>query len=226
MDFHQLLAKMQQLDTPVSSTPVEECGEMPMPNAPAVPPVTPPSMSVNLNAQGMDNIEDLLKLITKVNPDAAPKDAGLPSLAPMPGIGGPDIEPKAPGLGNLDAGPLKMLPDLDADNDHKVGGEEGPKEIDIELDGDDDADQQPDDLDDGEEKEEEAFGNSAPGSDGPETKDSTFSTHDGNDLNKSKKTFPKVAGGDNPMQKMESGDLRAQIRAELLQRLEEAKGAK
>jgi hypothetical protein len=46
---------------------------------------------------------------------------------------------------------------------------------------------------------------------------------DGNDLNKPKKTFPKVAGGDNPMQRMESGDLRAQIRAELMQRLEEAK---
>jgi hypothetical protein len=49
---------------------------------------------------------------------------------------------------------------------------------------------------------------------------------DGNDLNKPKGTFPKVAGGDNPMQRMESGDLRAQIRAELMQRLAEAKGEK
>jgi len=45
----------------------------------------------------------------------------------------------------------------------------------------------------------------------------------GNDLHKEKKTYPKVSGGDNPMKKMESGDLRAQIRAELLQRLSEAK---
>jgi hypothetical protein len=46
-------------------------------------------------------------------------------------------------------------------------------------------------------------------------------------MNRPKATFPKVAGGDNPMQRVkEGGDLRAQIRAELLQRLAEAKGAK
>jgi hypothetical protein len=47
-------------------------------------------------------------------------------------------------------------------------------------------------------------------------------------MNGPKGTYPKVAGGDNPMQRQrnESGDLRAQIRAELLQRLSEAKGAK
>ena len=47
-------------------------------------------------------------------------------------------------------------------------------------------------------------------------------------MNRPKDTFPKVADADNPMQKkkFESGDLRAQIRAELLQRLAEAKGAK
>ena len=46
-------------------------------------------------------------------------------------------------------------------------------------------------------------------------------------MHKQKDTFPKVAGGDNPMQRVkEGGDLRAQIRAELLQRLSEAKGAK
>ena len=47
-------------------------------------------------------------------------------------------------------------------------------------------------------------------------------------MNRHKGTFPKVADGDNPMQKkqFEGTDLRAQIRAELLQRLAEAKGAK
>jgi hypothetical protein len=46
-------------------------------------------------------------------------------------------------------------------------------------------------------------------------------------MNRPKATFPKVADGDNPMQRVkEDGDLRAQIRAELLQRLAEAKGAK
>jgi hypothetical protein len=57
----------------------------------------------------------------------------------------------------------------------------------------------------------------------PEVKGIDAVIPDGNDLNRPKKTFPKVAGGDNPMQKMESGDLRSRIRAELLQRLAEAK---
>jgi hypothetical protein len=69
---------------------------------------------------------------------------------------------------------------------------------------------------------EEAFGNSLNDSE-PEIMDIDAATPNGNDLNRPKKTFPKVAGGDNPMQKMESTDLRAQIRAELQRRLNEAK---
>jgi hypothetical protein len=46
-------------------------------------------------------------------------------------------------------------------------------------------------------------------------------------MNRPKDTFPKVSDGDNPMKKnkFESGDLRAQIRAELQQRLAESKTA-
>jgi hypothetical protein len=246
MNFHELLTKMQELDRPV-----EECGEpMNMP-APAMqtPPTTPPSMSVNLNAQGMDNIEDLLKLITKVNPDTIKSDPTLPSLTP-PGPSIASIKPELP--------PLKMLPDFDKPGDDKMnppglpglgGGGDEPKVIDIDIDGDKEKEgpgpdgspehegpegekPEPEEMDDKEEKdddedkEDEAFGNSV-GSSEPETKDASFSTHDGNDLNKSKGTYPKVAGGDNPMQKQKfEGDLRSQIRAELMQRLAEAKGAK
>lgn len=47
----------------------------------------------------------------------------------------------------------------------------------------------------------------------------------GNDIHKSKKTFPKVAGGDNPMQRMESQDeLVKSIEAQLKSQLEEMKG--
>jgi hypothetical protein len=47
----------------------------------------------------------------------------------------------------------------------------------------------------------------------------------GNDLNRPKKTFPKVAGGDNPMQRMESQDeLIKSIEAQLKSQLEEMKG--
>lgn len=46
-------------------------------------------------------------------------------------------------------------------------------------------------------------------------------------MNRPKHTFNKVADGDNPMQKVKEGDdLRARIRAELQQKLAEAKGVK
>ncbi len=241
MDFHQLLAKMQQLDQPTAeSAPVEACGDpvgMPPPmNTPAQPPVAPPSMSVNLNAQGMDNIEDLMKLIMKVNPDME-----KPSIPPMPGMSMPpsitSIKPELP--------PLKMLPDLDADNDEMPGGEKDHMEPDGDEppmkdmmnkpdDGDDgvskaqgdidnDGDHDMDDHDAEKKKEKEEEYENEPE---PEVKSSSIIS--GNDLHKEKGTYPKVSGGDNPMQKQrnESGDLRAQIRAELLQRLAEAKGAK
>lgn len=228
MDFHQLLAKMQQLDQPVAENlPVEACGDVPaMPTPTAqVPPVNPPSMTVNMNAQGMDNIEDLLKLITKVNPDME-----KPAMPPLPTMGAePSITSIKPSLP-----PLKMLPDLDANNDKKPGGEmdsmidkmndanqPGGLGASLDRDGDGDHDMDDHDLEKKKEKEEE-FANEP----NPEVKPSSIIS--GDDLHKEKGTYPKVAGGDNPMQKQknESGDLRAQIRAELLRRLEEAKGAK
>lgn len=221
---------MQQLDQPaVESAPVEACGDpvgMPPMNAPAQPPVTPPSMSVNLNAQGLDNIEDLMKLIMKVNPDMDKPPMPMPGLSMPPSI--TSIKPELP--------PLKMLPDLDADNDKKVGGEmdsmpdmmnkpddsdDGVSKAQGDIDNDGDHDMDDHDQEKKKEKEEE-YANE------PEPEVKSTSILGGNDLHKEKETYPKVAGGDNPMQKQknESGDLRAQIRAELLQRLAEAKGAK
>ena len=133
MDFNQLMARMRELDQPTQAqvqeaTPVGECGDPMMGQAPMgmanqmPPPPAHPSMSVNLNAQGMDNIESLMKLMTKVNPDMinqpmAPamsiEPMGMPSLTPP----GPSIS-SIGDLGNLDAGPLKMLPDLDKDEPH------------------------------------------------------------------------------------------------------------
>lgn len=236
MDFQQLLARMQELDRPaVETTTVTDeggCG-MDAPMAPplsAVPPkpdTPPPSMSVNLNAQGLDNIEDMMKLFQKVNPDMGPKDP-MPSLEPSI----MSIKPSLP--------PLKMLPDFDADNDEMPGGEkDSMMKMDLDkddheepdgdemsikgLDRDNDGDHDMDDHDMEKKKEkDEAYANE------PNGQIKTSSLISGNDLHKEKGTYPKVAGGDNPMQKQknESGDLRAQIRAELLRRLEEAKGAK
>jgi hypothetical protein len=265
MDFQQLLAKMVELDRPVAeAAKVDECGgpmDMPppmTPNMPTTPPPSHPSMSINLNAQGLDNIESIMKLMTKVNPDMISQKEPLTAIphtadteiepATMPGM---PLGPKSSSigdLGDLDKGPLKMLPDLDADNDDMPGGE---KDIDKDN-------MPPGDLDDDGEKEDEAVE--------PEGEDDDIMTHLNKELkpyddqvakdkekdeayanepdeeiksadymnnqlaggmNRPKGTFPKVAGGDNPMQRQnESGDLRAQIRAELLQRLAEAKGAK
>ncbi len=218
MDFQQLLSKMRDLDQPavepqVSEQPVvaDECGE-PMGMTPPMggnmgkPDTPPPSMSLNLNAQGLDNIEDLMSLIKAVNKDM--DKSALPSMSMMPTISA--IKPSLP--------PLKMLPDLDKEEPHmEPDGDEGPEPMHPDLDKDGDSDAEKKDKD-------EAFGNSVNDSE-PEVKDMDSAIPDGNDLHKQKKGFRAAAGGDNPMN-TESTDLRAQIRAELLQRLAEAKGAK
>jgi hypothetical protein len=231
MDFNQLMSRMRELDQPQVDQPVstEGCGDPmgmppPMPSMPPKPDEPPPSMSVNLNAQGLDNIESLMKLITKVNPDMdKPAMPPLPALSPEPSI--MSIKPSMP--------PLKMLPDMDADNDDMPGGEKDkgsqPGGLGASLDRDSDGDHDMDDHDMEKKKDkEEAFGNSLDGSE-PETKDMDAAIPNGNDLHKQKKSFSgKPYRGDNPMAAgaYESVDLRAQIRAELLQRLAEAKGAK
>ena len=77
MDFNSLMAKMRELDQPVTQSipATEACGDAPMPMSmpPAMdsqPPPSHPSMSVNLNAQGMDNIESLIKLSMSYPPRA------------------------------------------------------------------------------------------------------------------------------------------------------------
>jgi hypothetical protein len=243
MDFQQLLAKMVELDRPTTETtaPIvstEACGDpmgMTPPMADQTPPPAHPSMSVNLNAQGMDNIESLMKLMTKVNPDMINQPQG--GMPPMPSLTPPGPSISSIGdLGNLDVGPLKMLPDMDSDNDNMPGGEKDHMEPDGDegpeikgLDRDDDGDHDMDDHDMEKRKDkEEAFGNSL-GDSEPEYMDMDAAIPNGNDLHKQKKSFSgKPYRGDNPMAAgaYESVDLRAQIRAELQQRLAEAKGAK
>jgi hypothetical protein len=221
MNFNDLMAKMRELDQPVPETiqaPVEACGDMPpspmeMDSKPDTP---PPSMSVNINAQGMDDIGELMKLLTKVNPDMInQKDAPTSPMSIEPSI--TSIAPSLP--------PLKMLPDLD---------KEEPKEKEaVEPEGEDDDDimthlnKELKPFDDQQEKDkEEAFGNSV-GDSEPETKDVDYMVNKlAGGMNRPKQMVKhSYKQGDNPMA-MPEGDLRAAIRAELLQRLAEAKGAK
>jgi hypothetical protein len=238
MNFNDLMQKMRELDQPVVQA--EACGDPMPPMSPmsspmsAKPDTPPPSLSINLNAQGMDNIESIMKLMTKVNPDMINQPSPMPMSMPI-SISKPSPIGMGP-LGNLDSGPLKMLPDMDSDNDDMPGGKmDLPPDHDKDhamvkaLDKDDDGDHDMDDHDAEKKDKEEAFGNSVDGSE-PEYADISASIPDGNDMHKPKKSFSgKPYRGDNPMAAgaYESKDqLRASIREELLQRLAEAKGAK
>ncbi len=229
MDFQQLLAKMVELDQPAQEGnefsgalakaketgqeefevdgkkykvkedgTVEECPMGPTPMEMNKPDTPPPSMSVNLNAQGMDDIAELMKLMTKVNPDMINQPSG--DIPQMPSMG---MEPSITSMP-----PLKMLPDLDADNNEMPGGEKDMDGPEPEMKKD----------------KEEAFANSLDDSE-PNIMDIDAAIPDGDDLHKKKSMHKAAAGGDNAMA-AESTDLRSQIRAELLQRLAEAKGAK
>lgn len=240
MDFNQLLAKMRDLDQPtIQSMPATEaCGDAPMPMSmpPSVndqPPPAHPSMSVNLNAQGMDNIESLIKLMTKVNPDMInqpSKMMPMPAMTAMPSLTPPGPSISAIGdLGNLDAGPLKMLPDLDMDKPHDEPDADnmgGPSDMDSDnMPGDQDDDSEEDD-DRGMEKDDEKKNEYA---NEPEEKykDIDYMVNKlAGGMNRPKGTYPKVAGGDNPMQRVEAVDLRTSIRNELRDRLAEAKSEK
>jgi hypothetical protein len=246
MDFNQLLAKMRDLDQPTTQSipATEACGDSPMPMSmsPSMNDQAPPahpSMSVNLNAQGMDNIESLIKLMTKVNPDMINQPAKImpmPSLTAMPSLTPPGPSISAIGdLGNLDAGPLKMLPDLDMDKPHDEpdadnmgGSSDGDSDN---MPGDNDLDKDSSDRDDqdddrGMEKDDEKKNEYA---NEPEEKykDIDYMVNKlAGGMNGPKGTYPKVAGGDNPMQRVEAVDLRTSIRNELRDRLAEAKSEK
>lgn len=227
MDYNKLLQRLAELDQPVT-----ECGDMMPSTAPSAPPTTPPSMSVNLNAQGLDNIESLLKLMTKVNPDMAKPAAPMSMVAdphpasmlsmPVDMDGEEDGEldgdksefaPLAAvgaGLGRAAAGAMGAggIGQTAGALAGRMAGSAASDMMSQESDKETDYANEPDE----EVKDVDYIINKVSGG-----------------MNKPHGTYPKVAGGDNPMQKiksMEGADLRASIRAELLQRLAEAKGAK
>jgi len=258
MNFHQLLSKMQELDQPVTTAPtneatIEECGDMPpAPMGMEHKDTPPPSMSVNLNAQGLDDIAELMKLMTKVNPDMINQpdsmpDHGVDKLLPPPA--GPSmadlrdkmIEPEPIDADGEEDGPL------DHDDDEGIGGEiagnaagslaggalgtavGGPIGGAIGGAVGGVAGGALGDKITGGEEEKESFANSLDGDEGPDYKDTDYMVNKlAGGMNKPKAMVKhSYKQGDNPMAMPESKDeLRAAIRAELLQRLSEAKGAK
>jgi hypothetical protein len=250
MNFNDLMARMRELDQPVAEGQIEECGEMPGMSPMGMPHEDPkPSMSLNLNAQGLDNIAELMKLMTKVNPDMInQKDTAIPTSIPTSNepeieiipmdkpmakpMGAPPMADLMKTIGDIEdrpependgkdidgvdlAGGDHEEPDMDnmgGPSDHDADNEEEP-----EMDG-------PSDQDDSEEEKEEAFGNAPTGAPGPEVKDTDYMTQQlAGGMNKPKQQFKhSYRQGDNPMAMPES-DLRAMIKAELAQRLAEAK---
>jgi hypothetical protein len=265
MNFNDLMARMRELDQPVAEGQIEECGEMPGMSPMGMPSEDPkPSMSLNLNAQGLDNIAELMKLMTKVNPDMInQKDTAIPTSIPTSNepeieiipmdkpmakpMGAPpmadlmktigDIEDRPePDNGGKDidgvdiAGGDHEEPDMDnmgGPSDHDADNEEEPEDEaanpdDSDEDGRHDLPMPNGEYDD--EEKEEAFGNAPTGAPGPEVKDTDYMTQQlAGGMNKPKQQFKhSYRAGDNPMAMPES-DLRAMIKAELAQRLAEAK---
>jgi hypothetical protein len=249
MDFNKLMQTMRDLDQPsvesqVAEQPIiaDECGDMGpmggMPPSMGKPDTPPPSMSVNLNAQGLENIEQIMKLMTRVNPDMLTPKSPMPMPMPMPAMSiAPMMGPK----------PInKLIPDFDNDNNDMPGGEmdmdsdynddgkldrhekdhAGEKSLlkSLDRDGDDDHDMGDHEVEkDDEEEKEEAFGNSAMGDEGEDYQGLDAVIPTGNDIHSKGKEAPKVNGGGNPFARMEGTELRAAIKAELAQRLAEAK---
>ena len=270
MDFNSLMAKMRELDQPAPTAqemPVAECGPEGMPQmAGAVspqaptPPHNPPSLSVNLNAQGMDDIESIMKLMTKVNPDMINQPDGIappmPSLSAMPSLMPPGPSISSIGdLGNLDAGPLKMLPDLDkepegdhaepdADNmggpsdmdaDNMPGGMDTVSKDQGDQDNDGDHDMDDHDMEPKDDKEDDE-GNEPKSQ---EKKTDEWANEPDPELKSTDYMLNKLSGGLGRQQTMtkhgyQQGDnplamrenLRASIKQELAQRLAEAKSEK
>jgi len=258
MNFNELMQRMRELDGVTTEAPAnittDECGMPPMaPSMPSPEPKDKASMSININAQG-DAINDVLKLMTKVNPDMInqPEKPVMPSLSIMaPGMDGPMDAPEGPPMPK----PInKILPDFDADNDDMPGGEkdmiaikamgdegedndydddgkldshekdhDDQEKLHKTVDRDDDGDHDMDDHDMEKKEKYEAWANE------PDemNKDVDFMQNKmSGGMNRRKGTHPKVAGGDNPMQKVGESDLVATIRAELQRALAETKGAK
>jgi hypothetical protein len=200
---------------------VEECPSDMSPPSPEGHDDGPkPTVSINLNAQGIDDIAELMNLMTKVNPDMINQKGpeSVPSIDIIPSGAMSNDRPELP--------PLKMLPDFDADNDNKPGGDmdSSPMQKAMgDVDGDGDHDMDDHDAEEKPKEKEEAYANEPD----EETKSVDYMNNKlAGGMNKPKQMVKhSYKQGDNPMA-MPEGDLRASIRAELLQRLAEAKGAK
>jgi hypothetical protein len=233
MDFNKLFGRIRDIDQ--GKTVVNECG-MPVPMESNIPHVPPVSMNVNLNAQGIDQIKDLLNLMHKADSPLAAGPVGAPPMIPP---GAPAIPaPASP----LAAGPVDMgmnaEPDVDPLDDiikkagiavrpkeepakpQEDGGTDSPAPKDEMAQVADEVQDMADtlaDVNDGK-NPEESYANS------PDEKygDVDSVTRTGNDIHSKGKEAPKVNGGGNPFA---TESIRAQLDARYKE-IKEGKGKK
>jgi hypothetical protein len=233
MDYHKLIQRLAEINQPI-----QECGDMMSPMTSASPDVnkSTSSMSLSLNAQGVEDIKELMKLVAKVNPD-------MPTPTPMSGISPgmsqpsfdvsigsgskPDTTNEIAPLAAVGAGIGRAA--MGAAGAGTVGkslGSIAGRSVGSAASNLISTDDDTDDYEDDPELESSEYENEPD----EDYKDIDYITNKvAGGLSKPQRSYPKVAGGDNPMQKisqMEGAELRAAIRSELLQRLAEAKGAK
>jgi hypothetical protein len=236
---------MKKLLTIVSEgKQVNECGMMPEPMS-NIPTAQPVSMSVNLNAQGIDNIKELIQLMHKADsPLAAGPVGGMPMPAePMPTISSaPALNAEPPMAAHQEvppmAPPVQPMPGVDPLDDLiKIAGlpgkPEGDKEAPKGEQGDkgdegpktplgkvaDEVKDMADTLADKNQEEGVTDGGFGNASTSPDEKygDVSTVTPTGNDLASKGGEAPKKNGGGNPMES---------IRAMLDARYKEIKEAK
>lgn len=235
MDFHALIAKINTINNAPSTRQITQESEFPMmgnASAPVGGPLSPPphpSMHVNIDAQGVDNIEDIFRLMQKLNPDMDQTkrlSTPLPTpISPIPGTTDfdDDMDDINDDMDDVDS-------DMDDELDHKMHELEG------DLDSDGDVDN--DDLEGDDEIILGGSFDSSTDEDGGFQSSTTRPSSRYRDMdymndelaggmNGPKKTYPKVAGGDNPMQSMDESRSRfyEAIRSDLRSRLAEAKKA-
>jgi hypothetical protein len=228
MDFKKLYSRIRDIDQGKRSvvaecnTPSMEAGGMPPPMAaPQIPPV---SMNMNLTAQGVDQIKEILSLMSQPAEKAEPVSMAIPMPAPKmdkPMDEPADIPPASddplPKLGmkkpEEDLSDLMNLAGVAFGKKEAVDGDTGPKtELGKMA---DEVRDMADELADAN-KKEEGYANE------PDEKynDIDYMTKDlAGGLNGPKGTYPKVADGDNPMQKVKES-----IRTQLDKRYRELKG--
>ena len=185
MDFNKLMNTMRELDGVTQHATNESGGMMPgMPtmvnpepmesSSPEVPPV---SMDVSINAQGLDNIEGIINLFKKVNPDMISQGGEeIPSMDIVaPGIIDAEPEMDAPGIeiGPIDAPGMEIEP-IDGPID---GPMDGP--FDAEPDTDNDAVVDPAEKDSADAEFDTELGNVTRNAFGPQ--DDTDDTDAAND---------------------------------------------